>query len=228
MMALGDLRLDQAEAHRTLGEDLVFRTNPAKIEKLIKKECAVGNDLLQQKAFFDFFVVGGDWDKDYSLVVEDRNFLEMGELISARDDFRATQAYATCVAELHQGCPQKGKTGSPFESIEDIDETFRHYLGLITNMEANGYLPVLNTAKPEGERHIGVAIARDGALFHFRTGHHRLAIARQLGLSSALVQVHCVHSEWADKAIRDHDEDELQAIKQAIRTLAKEQDIGRE
>jgi hypothetical protein len=228
MVTLSEIRVDQSYAHAQLGTDLVFQVNPATIKKLIKKECRVGSDWLQQKPFFDYFVIGGDWDRDYSWVAEDRNYIEMGELLACRENFRSSDAYSRCVAELLEGHPQKGKDGTPFESVGEIDEAFRHYLALITSMETRGYLPTLDTTKAEGERHIGVAIARDGELFHFRTGHHRLAIARQLGLSSALVQVHCVHSEWANKAVRERGGDELQAIRQAIGTLAKEQEIGRD
>lgn len=222
MLALSNCRIDQAHAHAEMGETLVFRVNPSVINKLIKKECRVGNDWLQQKPFFDFFVIGGDWDREYSWVSEDRNFKEMGQLLKYRENFRESEAYAKCVEEFLAGCPQKGKDGTLFSSLEEIDEAFRHYLDLIGSMEAGGYQPVLQTAKKEGERHIGVAITRDGELFHFRTGHHRLAIAKQLGLSSVYVHVHCVHSEWADMAMRRFGGSELQAIKQSIMNLAKE------
>lgn len=225
MVMLTEYRIDQSVASFELGDDLVFRVDPNSIRKLIKKECLIGNDWLQQKPFFDFFIVGGDWDLDFSLVENDRNFIEMKELIEVRGDFKSSNARRICVEELQAGCPQKGIDGTHFKSIADVDESFSFYLDLIYSMESVGYLPVLTTRKCENEHHIGVGVARDGELFHFRTGHHRLAIGRLLNLNSVMVHVHCVHSQWAAKAVAEYGGTELEAIKFSIKRLAKEMEV---
>jgi hypothetical protein len=227
MATLADWRIDQSRAHAELGEALTFRTDPRSIKKLIKKECFVGNNWLQQKPFFDYFIVGGDWHRDHAWVADDRNFLEMKELLAVRGNFRASESYRKCIEELHNGVPQKGIEGDYFATVADIDEAFAYYLDLIVSMESVGYLPVLTSRKKKKEeRHIGICIAPDGEFFHFRTGHHRLAIATLLNLNHVMVQVHCVHSEWAARAVRKYGGAELQAIVQAITNLAKEQKIG--
>lgn len=226
MVTVSDCRLEQSEAHAALGSALVFATPPHSIKKMIKKECFIGNDWLQQKEFFDYFVVGGNWDQDYSFVSEDRNFVEMKELISVRDGFRSSSAYKQCVEELQIGCPQKGIDGNYFTSIDDVDEAFIYYLDLIRSMETVGYLPIL-TSRKKTESHIGVGISREGELFHFRTGHHRLAIASLLNLNSVIAQVHCVHSQWADAAVLEYGGTEIDAIRSAIKHhLVKEKESG--
>ena len=43
---------------------------------------------------------------------------------------------------------------------------------------------------------VGIAIGRDGELLHFRKGHHRMALAKQLGILQLDVELHLVHSDW--------------------------------
>lgn len=228
MLTLADTRLDQRAVADSLGDALIFAADPSQINKLIKKECPVSNDWLQQKAFFDYFIVGGDWDRDFSLVRDDRNYLEIVELLTYREAFRSSPSYARCVTEIRQGTAQKGIHGVPFATAADVDETFTFYLDLIDDMRRRGYQSILQTTKPSPERHIGVGVAQDGELFHFRTGHHRLAIAKQIGLKSVLVHVHCVHSDWARTAVKAHGGQEIDALKIELGRLAKEQGIGRD
>lgn len=219
MINIKDYRLPQEEAFSILGDSIVISTAPSKITKLVKKECLVGNDWLPQKPFFEFFVVGGDWDKNYGEVKADRNYQEISDLIKYGYAFRKSDTYAMCVDELKIGVPHKGVHGFPFRAEADIDETFTYYLNLIKTMEADGYRSILETSKPTPERHIGVSIAPTGEFFHFRTGHHRLAIAKQIGLKSVLVHVHCVHSKWAENATNAYGFDEMTSIKLALNKL---------
>jgi hypothetical protein len=219
MIYIEDCRLPQEEAFSILGDSIVLSIDPSKITKLIKKECLVGNDWLPQKPFFEYFVVGGDWDKNYGEVKSDRNYQEICDLIKYGHAFRKSDTYAMCVDELKNGFPQKGVHGFPFKTEADIDETFNYYLNLIQTMKAYGYRPILETSKPTPERHIGVSIAPSGEFFHFRTGHHRLAIANQIGLKSVLVHVHFVHSKWAENATNAYKFDEMTSIKFALNTL---------
>ena len=43
---------------------------------------------------------------------------------------------------------------------------------------------------------VGIAIGRDGELLHFRKGHHRMILAKQLGTALIDVEVHVVHADW--------------------------------
>lgn len=222
MIRLEHCSFSQAEAISQLGDSLVFSVDPSMITKLVKKECQVGNDWVPQRPFFENFIVGGDWDKDFGAVKLDRNFLEIGDLLKYGQEFRKSNSYATCVDELRRGIPQKGVHGNAFETEADIDETFTYYLNLIDAMRLYGYKPILETTKRSPERHIGVCIASSGELFHFRTGHHRLAIAKQIGLKSVLVHVHCVHSTWVENAILEYGVKTISAIRAKLNTLTKD------
>jgi hypothetical protein len=215
-------RLPQAQALLTLADVIVFRVDPAKITKLIRKDCLIGNDWVPQKPFFEYFVVGGNWDTDYEEVRGDRNYREISALMKYGEKFRESDAYTLCVDELRRGVPQKSVHGVHFKTEQEIDETFSYYLKLISSMRENGYLPILQTSKKTPEQHIGIGIAPSGEFFHFRTGHHRLAIAKQIGLKSVLVHVHFVHSKWADGAVLEYGLDELGAIRMALNSLRED------
>ncbi len=58
---------------------------------------------------------------------------------------------------------------------------------------------------------IGVAIAASGQLLHFRKGHHRIMIAKQLGIPKVHVSVEVVHAEWLRES-QGLSESELAAI----------------
>ena len=199
MINVESARLNQKYAHLKLGELLSLEVEPNVIKKTICKEFKVGNDMMQNKAFFKWFIVGGDWDTKYNLFQDERNFCEIIDLIEFQDHFRNSNSYRRCVLELQKGIPQKGFDGLPFEKIKDIDDTFAFYLKLISAMKKNGYLPQKQLSKPKHDSDIGVAISSTGELFHFRTGHHRLAIAQLLNLPTVTVSVQIVHHNWLEK-----------------------------
>ena len=58
---------------------------------------------------------------------------------------------------------------------------------------------------------IGVAIAASGQLLHFRNGHHRIMIAKQLGIQKVHVSVEVVHADWLQES-QGLTESELAAI----------------
>ena len=46
------------------------------------------------------------------------------------------------------------------------------------------------------DEEVGIAIGADGELLHFRKGHHRMALAKQLGIPRLDIELHLVHSDW--------------------------------
>ncbi len=46
------------------------------------------------------------------------------------------------------------------------------------------------------DEEVGIAIGADGELLHFRKGHHRIALAKQLEVPQLDVELHLVHSDW--------------------------------
>ena len=198
MIKVESARLKQKTVHLKLSEILSLEVDPNVINKAIRKEFKVGNDILQDEAFFEWFVIGGDWDAKYELFKNERNFSEIVDLIEYQGDFRNSESYSRCVLELQSETPQKGFNGLPFQTIKDIDDTFMFYLELISSMGKNGYLPQEQLPNPKNDADIGVAISSTGELFHFRTGHHRLAIAQLLKLPRVKVSVQLVHQNWLE------------------------------
>lgn len=196
MIKIESARLKQKTVQLRLSRFLNFDVDPTVIQKTIRKEFKVANDLLQNVAFFEWFVIGGNWDTKYGLFRDERNYSEILDLVLFKNSFRNSKSYNRCVVEWQNGTPQKGFDGLPFQKIEDIDDTFDYYLNLISSMTANGYVPQKQIPNLKNDCDIGVAISSTGELFHFRTGHHRLAIAQILNLSSVRVSVQLVHQNW--------------------------------
>ena len=222
MLKLDPIPIRQEYVKKILGQNLIFKINPKYIQKQVKKECYIGNDWLQQKAFFEYFFIGGDWEDGCTLIENDLNYIEMKQLLIFREKFRESPAYLSCVKEFYDGRPQKGCDGNYFNSILKIDETFSYYLGLIKSMASKGYLQDLPAPNKEGEEyHIGVAIGQAGELFHFRTGHHRLAISKLLNLDSIFIQVHCVHTGLLRNLVKDYGPKEIKETGNIIRNFVK-------
>ena len=72
-------------------------------------------------------------------------------------------------------------------------------IGLVRIVSANGQIPSpddLQGRSARADDHIGAAIDQHGKLLHFRKGHHRIALAKQLAIPTVALTVHVVHSEW--------------------------------
>jgi hypothetical protein len=202
MLEVTSYRHRQEAVKQILNEELSFEVNPLSLTKTIKKEFEVNNDLLQNQVFFEYFVVGGKWDLDYGHFREERNFLEMKDLVDFGSRFRESGSFKRSIKELEDNRPQKDHGGLFFKSIKDVEKSFEYYLELISKMRSKGYVSQnqLTGGKPDSE--IGVAISRNSELFHFRTGHHRLAIAQLIKLPSVKVTVHLVHENWVHNRLK--------------------------
>lgn len=88
-----------------------------------------------------------------------------------------------------------------------IDEA-RQYLtrvaGLSRIIEETQAIPgsrMLGGESGRVDEDIGIAIGRNGEILHFRKGHHRIMLARQMNLPSLRVAVNIVHSKWLQNAL---------------------------
>ena len=217
--------LTQAEAKQRFGPLLSFWVNPRHINFGIKKNFDVCNDPMPHLDFFKYFVMGGDWDKDGVPVGEDRNFLDIQDLIKFGKEYSKTMSFSRYVYEIIQKIPQKNHLGNRFESRDNVEDSFEFYLNLIEKMRQEGYIKkdYLNDGKKDSD--IGVAIGRLGELIHFRKGHHRLAIAKQIGLERVAIAVQLVHPDWIVKEMRAIKCEESLAIENGLRSLATRYEI---
>lgn len=180
---------------------------------------------MQHLDFFNYFVIDGDWDVDGDSVQSDRNYLEISDLIAFGAKYKQSESFARCLSELSEGKAQKDHSGHPYTSEQSIADTFDYYLALIGDMRVNGYVQRKDLTHSKLDTDIGVAVARDGSLLHFRRGHHRLAIAKQIGLTSVAVQVQLVHAEWVLNQIEAYNCEEMLAINFGLRGLADKHNV---
>jgi len=188
--------ISQNVARARLGDALELRVNPKWIKGIIKKTCLHEGRYIQEKMFFEDFVVGGDWDLLADFFENDPLYAEMADLVRFEGEYRSSPAFQLCVREVLEGAKRNGPDGRVMSSESDVDKMFSFYLGVMRSMEKYGYLDKIDENRGKQEWHVGVAVTRDEQFLHFRTGHHRLALAQLLGLDRVIVHVHCVHEEW--------------------------------
>jgi hypothetical protein len=213
-------QLTQSEARNQFATDLNFWVDPSQIEFQIQKEFLILNDPMPHLDFFKYFIIDGDWDKDSIPVKEDRNYKDIQDIIYFGENYSQSESFRLYLLELIENQPQKDHLGNRFNSRRSVEASFEFYLGLIDSMRENGYVKkeALDDGKMDSD--IGVAIGRLGELIHFRKGHHRLAIAKQIALERVAVEVQLVHSEWMKQEMRTNNCEESLAIKIGLRGLA--------
>jgi len=183
-------------ARSELGDLLQIAVPPFRIEKQVLKSEKVNGDLMQPKCFFDYFVVGGEWGSVGTNFVNDFDFQMMRDIFEYRKDFRDSHTYKYLYANVYNKFGLKNFLGIQIKNVAQLDENFWYYLHLLEDIEANGYDAARPSPRPGGDDHIGVALNRDKSLFHFRTGHHRLSIAKLLGLAKIPVTIQVLHLDW--------------------------------
>lgn len=218
MFAIRQGKLKTEKARHVFGSDLNMWINPKIIIKSIKKDTVVKNDIMQRKYFFNNFIVGGKWDLDNEYFCNDRNFTEICELFYFKEDYEHSPSYSRYLIDLNEGKSIKDHKGKRIESIEAVDEMYRYYLNLIELMKF-GYREKIDDDNVFDE--IGVAISSKSEFFHFRTGHHRLSIAKMLQLDRVKVSVHIVHSNWVLSQIDKYQLSEIDSIREGLNRLRR-------
>jgi hypothetical protein len=213
-------RIPQIIADSYFGDLLMFESHPQKIEKVIFKNNIVDGDPMQEKIFFEKFVVDGEWDLNYGNFNNERNYREMSDLVTFGHKVAESPSYEEYRRDLRNGIFLKDHNGIRMYSLDQVDEYFKYYHNLIRTMSRDGYVPKRNFPETKIDTDIGVAISRSGELFHFKTGHHRLAIAKLLNLDSVNVKVHLVHDLWSNKSTNVPPmKDELNQLRLRLITL---------
>jgi hypothetical protein len=117
----------------------------------------------------------------------------MTELLMAGDAYRTTPSYKMAVDRLQREGPHK-HDGRWIYSDVDLQNYFESYLTVSRSIKAEGFIP--HRAAGTGDLWVGIAIDEDGSLLHFRKGHHRFALARELRLGSIPAQILVIHHDW--------------------------------
>jgi hypothetical protein len=115
-------------------------------------------------------------------------------------------------------------------TLDDVKGYTDRVIGLARRIEVTNSVPHPEMLSDESDRsddNVGVAIDASGNLVHFRTGHHRLMIAQQLGVLKVPVVVRVVHAAWllerANLRARDlkgmiqaRHEDDLRVVRELV------------
>tara|TARA_B100001964_G_scaffold237414_1_gene300913 strand:+ start:290 stop:1033 length:744 start_codon:yes stop_codon:yes gene_type:complete len=176
-------------AEGLFAQDLRLEVDPRTIALAVPKVyVAEGNRIWPRR----FFVLNGEWERETELFSETLAAVEMAGLIGA-GDITTSKTYRGLITLMEKGQPRQH--GARFvNSVVAIGEYCQTYVEIYEDMCANGYRAAGPEDRVNGE--IGVAVGRDGTLFHFRKGHHRLALAQRANLERAVATVRLVHSEW--------------------------------
>ena len=84
-------------------------------------------------------------------------------------------------------------------TLDDVKSYAERVIGLARRIEVTKSVPhseILSDESDRSDDNVGVAVDASGNLVHFRTGHHRLMIAQQLGVLKVPVVVRLVHAAW--------------------------------
>jgi hypothetical protein len=181
--------------HRLLGEGLLIQVRTGHLKLQLQNLTLCGGKWVFPR---NMFVLPGDWDLHARSVDDHWTFRSMSEVLSAQGAYRRTSSFNDAVQRLAQYGPFKFN-GRWIRDLADLETYFETYICLARSIEERGFKSPACASASDG--HVGVAVTRDGQLMHFRTGHHRLALAKGLGVSVITAKVHVVHQKWLANVI---------------------------
>lgn len=155
----------------------------------------------------------GSWDL-YEETLDPFREKELRGIILGGEDYRNTPRYQNMLRQLEA----EGHTRFPrCESQAEIDAYYEGVFELADSMRSQGYRPSEETGA-KGD--IDVRIDRFGRLLKCGQGTHRLALARILKLSSVLVRIDLVHTQWLATCIRPSVPETIEALQNSINQAA--------
>lgn len=181
------------------------------------------------KSAMKHFIYSGDLTAYLRPVANCATGAEITQLLEADLNFRNTEAYKVRVSWFEQSIEQKLHARC-LQSRNDIDEYFEYQVSLIRSIDKHGYhsqhdlarrqnalVPEFSSKRPR-EHEIGCAIGPNGEVWMFRTGHHRLQIARALGVEQIPVEVHFIHWKWLARCCKEYRLSPFTDVTMAIQT----------
>lgn len=100
------------------------------------------------------------------------------------------------------------KVGTPNWTKEEAKQYLDRLVALAQIVGRQGQVPSphdLHNLSGRKDDDIGAAIGENGAILHFRKGHHRMMLAKQLGVPTVSVAIHVVHSAWLQRLLNIDD-----------------------
>lgn len=151
------------------------------------------------------FLVPGPWDlqpRPFSIHHVVRDLFVLGL------EPRRTEAYREMAAGVQAGDEVRARG---CKTIGEVDRRFEELISLYRSIENDGYRTQLQLGRPPIDE-ITVCIGRTGRMLLLRYGHHRLSIAKVLGLTRVPVRVRGVHPGWLTYLRRNFGESNVAVV----------------
>lgn len=154
----------------------------------------------------------GYWDRFVSDFSEHPTFREVEALIAVDLDYERLPSFRAALRQLktrkRARLPQIRRNRA-FASEREIRSHFEDVVGLIRSIRDEGY-------QLDQAGGIGLGIGRHGQLIKLKHGHHRLAVAQQLGVKRVRFRVIAVHPSWFLRRLPSDTETLSQALRQTL------------
>lgn len=144
-------------------------------------------------------IIGGNWDKQREDWENHDLYRSLKAVYNEGEEWENTDFVQSCLARIERGYSSYG-----YDSKEEfLDKRISYIDSLYRDMKENGYRT--QEAAPNDHRNkdilheVTVNIGRNGELiFNNETGHHRLSLARILGIDRIPMLVVVRHRRWQE------------------------------
>jgi len=201
---------------RLLGDELIIKVSPHRIRGKLGKYLQVTEDCTVRCP--PWYIFPGNWDIHPLSLEQAPTYRRMLWLIEYRDAYRQSPEYAELADEIAANSKSLVRKGVCIPSkASSLDDYFERYLGLLKLIERSRKIP--NHGPADVDRHIGVAVGRNGELLLFKKGHHRIALAQMLNCGLIDAKVLGAHPLWLRERMAGSVRRPAQALAACIRSL---------
>lgn len=139
----------------------------------------------------------GIWDHLVMRFEDHPTYREIEALIAANLDYERLPAFRRALKQLQTSGKARSKSlrrNRVFSSETALRQHYEDVVTLVRDVRDHGY-------DHEKGSEIGLGIGRDGRLIKLKHGHHRLAVAQQLGVRRVRFQITAVHPRWVRRHV---------------------------
>lgn len=215
---------------RALGEQLLIDIDPRILRLRLKQRIETRGTRVY---IHDKFIGTGTWGRILHPLDSSATHRDVMEIVHQDFDYRSTNAYRSAMRKSRTERPIR-RNFVELKSPRLVEGYFRHATDLCRSVQESGVRR--RTEWREGifanprvrlpwvewmEADIGIAIGRDGGIYHFGSGKHRIAAAQAMGLKSIPAEVRMVHLNWLRNQVTRTGLAPVQALLKGIEDLAR-------
>ena len=182
-------------AEAALGDELLIQVDPKSIVGYVDENVCIHGVDTETKLWF---VLPGEWDRDLRRPLKGHpSYARMADLV-AHDDVRESESYKSLSLLHAKGEAPKRMVKMTTEG--GIEGYFDFYRALADKIKETGQMPNFGVA--DKDRHVGLAIGRNGEFLQHQKGHHRTALAQLIPCAKMEAKVLAVHPLWLRRLLR--------------------------